>query len=359
MKKYLLLVLTLLVFTLTFSSCSGRRLTASGWAGLTADQETAYLAAGPQLYAINLTNGSLKWAYPAEPDNDVNFYADPVLTEDGQLIIGGYNGVLYSLDPANGTGNWIYEKAQGQYIGSPLVTPDGIFAPSADNNIYAVNLQGQELWEPFQTEDPVWAAPSTQEGCDCIYVASMDHHIYAIDLKDGTQLWKTEDLGGPIVSAPSIADDTLYVSTFANEILAIDLNTQEVLWRFETKDWAWASPVVDGDQLYVSDLSGGFYALDKETGELLWQVAPGGEIVSAPFIVDGNIYFGTSEGAFIVVNSDGAIQQNNPLAGKLYSRLVATENLILVAPSDYEEVLLIGFDPSGIQKWSFFPSEEK
>ncbi len=357
MKKNLFLILVVLVLALTLSSCSGRTLTASGWSGLTADEETAYLAAGPQIYAINLKNGSLKWVYPAEATNGISFYADPVLTEDGQLIIGGYDGVLYSLDPANGSENWVYEKATSQYVGSPLVTSEGIFAPSADNNIYAVSLQGEELWEPFSTEDPVWAQPCTIEGSDYIYVASMDHKVYAINSKTGAKVWETEDLGGPIVSAPAIDNNVLYVSTFANEVLAIDIETHSILWQFQVQDWAWASPAVDGDLLYVSDLAGGFYALNKETGDQLWQIIPGGEIVSAPLIVDENIYFGTAEGGFIVVDADGNIQQNTPLEGKLYSHIVATENVILVAPSENENALLIGFDPSGIQKWSFAPEK--
>ncbi len=359
MKKILLLTLTLLVITLSVSACagSGSRLSASGWAGLIASQDTAYLAAGPHIYAVNLNNGSLKWQYPSEPEKNVSFYAAPVLTDDGQLIVGSYNGFLYSLDPANGNLNWTYEEAEGRYVGSPLVTPEGIFAPSSDGKVYALSLEGVELWEPFQTEEPIWAQPSVTEACDCIYVASMDHHIYAINPKNGVQLWKTEGLGGPIVNAPSIADGTLYTSTFAKEIIAIDLDTQEVLWRFGTQGWAWASPVVDGEQLYASDISGNFYALDAKTGEQLWQVQPGGEIVSAPLVIDEKIYFGTSEGSFIIVDRDGVIQQNNSLEGKLYTSPVAAEDLVLVAPSEQED-LLIGYDPSGVRKWSFSLSEE-
>ena len=331
-------------------------MSASGWAGLTADQDTAYLAAGPHIYAVNLNNGSLKWQYPSEPEKNVSFYAAPALTDDGQLIAGGYDGVLYSLDPANGNVNWIYEGAEGRYVGSPLVTPEGIFVPSSDKHVYALNFKGQELWEPFLTEEPVWAKPSTTADCECIYVASMDHYVYAISAKNGALLWKTEDLGGPIVSAPAIADHTLYVSTFANEIIAIDLDTHEALWRFGTGDWAWAAPVIDGEQLYASDISGGFYALDLKTGDLLWQLQPGGEIVSASLAVGEKVYFGTSEGSFIITNRDGAIQQNNTLPGKLYTGLVAAKDLILVAPAE-DEALLIGYDPSGVKKWSFSTPE--
>ena len=361
MKKFLVLILILVVVTLSLSACSGsgRRLSASGWAGLTADQDTAYLAAGAQVYAVNLNNGSLKWQYPVEIDakSDASFYAAPVLTDDGQLIVGGYDGVLYSLDPANGSVNWTYAKAEGRYVGSPLVTPDGIFAPSSDGNLYAISLKGVELWKPFQTEEPIWATPSITENCDCIYIASMDHHIYAVSPKNGTQLWKSEDLGGSIVDAPSIVGSILYTGTFANEIIAIDLDSHKIIWRFETQDWAWASPVVDGDQIYASDISGSFYALDSETGEQVWQIQPGGEIVSAPLVIDETIYFGTADGAFIIIDRDGTIQQNNTLPGKLYTGLVAGENLVLVAPTEHDS-LLLGYDPSGVQKWDFSLSEE-
>ena len=358
MKKYLFLTLTLIIVAISVSACSGSRLSASGWSGLIADQDTAYLAVGPYIYAVNLNNGSLKWQYPSEPEKDMSFYAAPVLTEDGQLIVGGYNGVLYSFNPANGNLNWTYEGAESRYVGSPLVTPEGIFAPSADNHVYALNFEGQELWKPFPTDEPIWAQPSTTEDCGCIYVASMDHHIYALDAQTGNLMWKTEDLGGPIVNAPALDDHTLYVSTFANEVLAIDVETQGVLWRSETQDWAWANPLVDGEQLYVSDISGGFYALDIKTGEQLWQLQPGGEIVSAPLVIGEKVYFGTSEGSFIVTDRDGTIQQNNTLSGKLYTGPVAAEEIILVAPSE-DEVLLIGYDPSGVKKWSFSTPEDK
>ncbi|MBS1249412.1 MAG: Desiccation/radiation resistance protein [Chloroflexi bacterium] len=358
MKKILVLTLTLIIITLSLSACgSGRRVATSSWAELTTDQDTAYLAAGPQVYAVNLNNGSLKWQYPPEIDPKISFYAAPVLTDDGQLIVGGYDNVLYSLDPANGNLNWTYEEAQGRYIGRPLVTPEGIFAPSADGNLYAINFQGQELWEPFPTEEPIWAEPISAEDCECIYVASMDHRIYAIDPQKGTLLWKTEGLGGSIVSAPSVSDSALYASTFDQEIIAIDTDTQSITWRFETKDWAWASPVLDGDQLYVSDIAGNFYALDATNGEQLWQIQPGGEIVSPPLVLDEKIYFGTSDGAFIIAGRDGTIQQNNTLEGKLYSSPVATGDLVLVAPTEQEN-LLLGYDPSGVQKWSFTLSEE-
>ncbi len=356
MKKYIIIFITILAFSITASACSGSRLSASGWPGLTTDQDNAYLAAGQHVYAVNLKNGTLRWKYPAEAQNNVTFFGAPALTDDGQLIITGYDSNVYSLNPANGEENWRYERAQDRFIAGALVTPKGIFAASADHNLYAISLEGGELWSPFETDEPIWAPPSTTEAYECIYLASMDHHIYAINIEDGALLWKTEDLGGPIVSKPIIADGTIFASTFANEVLAIDAEDHDVLWRFETQDWAWASPIPDGDQVYASDLSGTFYALDQETGDLAWQIQPGGRIVSASLVTGDKIYFGTDEGSLIVADKNGTIQRNQTVEGELYTSPAANEDLILVAPTGNEN-LLIAYDENGVKRWDFAPSD--
>ena len=58
-------------------------MVASGWASVTADGETAYLAFSTQIIAINLSSGTEIWRFPAEADAKISFYAAPVMTEDG------------------------------------------------------------------------------------------------------------------------------------------------------------------------------------------------------------------------------------------------------------------------------------
>lgn len=358
MKKNYFFILALILLTITLSGCTGRRVTTSGWPGLTVDQDVAYLASGPHIYAVNLNNGALKWRFPAEAQREMNFYAPPAVLDDQQIIVAGYDDTLYSINPANGKENWSFTGPKNRLISKPLITETAIFFTSADHNLYAVDHQGNELWEPFQTEEPIWAAPVWAEICECVFVSSMDHKVYAVDPDRGTEIWRTEDLGGPIVSKPAISDDgILYVSTFANEVLAINVDTQAVRWRFTTDDWSWASPVIADDQLYVSDLSGNFYALDQQSGEQLWVLKPAGQIVSAPLIGEDMIHFGTDDGALIAVTPDGTIQRNQQISGKLYTSPVGGEDLILIAPTEHDE-LLLAYDQNGTKVWNFSPSDD-
>ncbi len=101
-NKLILVILTLIVLTISLSACTGGQALASGWPGIAADNETAYVAFNTHIYAVNLTNGLELWRYPQEADNNITFYAAPSLTEDGQVIAGGYDNILYSLDAKTG-----------------------------------------------------------------------------------------------------------------------------------------------------------------------------------------------------------------------------------------------------------------
>jgi outer membrane protein assembly factor BamB len=51
-----------------------------------------YVSSGSFIYAVDVQNGREVWRYPAEADSKLLFYATPVLTEDGQLLIGSAGG---------------------------------------------------------------------------------------------------------------------------------------------------------------------------------------------------------------------------------------------------------------------------
>ena len=204
------MIVILAVLALTLGACSGggRRIAATGWSGVTVTEDTVFFSYGPQTYALNLNNGSPKWVFPADPENNADYYAAPTFTDDrSQLIVVGYNGIVYSIDPSNGAKNWSFAGAEGRYIAAPLVTETGIFAPSADSTLYALDKDGILMWE-FSTEDPLWASPVWSENCGCLYLVSMDRFLYALDPVTGTLIWKSEDLEGPIVSSPTVSEST-------------------------------------------------------------------------------------------------------------------------------------------------------
>src|SRR4030042_1239878 len=282
--KNILLISTLLLLSAFMSACSSTIYASTSWHGLTASSDTAYLAAGTQVYAVDLNTGSEKWRYPAKANAKISFYANPVLTADGQLIVPSYDHILYSLDPATGNEKWNFSGSTNRLIGSPLVTEKMIYQPSADDHIYAVDLTGKQVWVQ-STGGPLWAKPATSPDCGCIYVTSMDHLVYSFDAATGTLLWKSPDLGGALVSTPAVGTDSvLYVGTFGKEMIALDASSGRILWRFTTQDWIWSGPSIVNNVLYFGDLSGYLYALKAADGTTLWRIQPNNSIVDTPVV---------------------------------------------------------------------------
>lgn len=358
-KSRTFLVSLIVLIAIFLTSCSGAAGVATSWPGLTIDPggETAYLANSTQVYAINLGNGTEKWRYPEEADNKITFFAPPVLTPDGQLLVASYDHNLYSINPENGQpspGNWPFTGSNNLLIASPLVSEDKIFVPSSDKNLYALDLTGNSLWS-FATGDSLWATPAQLNGG--IIQPSMDHFLYSLDPQTGDQLWKSEDLQGALVGQPTIGPDgTLYIGSFSREMLAIDGETGRVIWRTPTSGWVWAGPALADGMLYFGDLDGVFYALDAANGNIGWQVETGqGAISDRPLVLDGAVYFTSENGTLNVVDaSNGNPKWNKPVGGRLLASPLQVGERILVTPVG-ADALLYAFDLNGNQQWSFTP----
>ncbi len=343
-------VFVLLVAGLLLSSCSGA-ISSSSWPGLSADQNFAYIADAQRVFAVKLSDGTQAWSFPAKPSAGQSFYAAPQLTEDGQLIVGGFDKLLYSLNPQTGAPNsWTF-SAGDRWVGAPLIDKNTIYAPNSDHKLYAVDSKGKKLWE-FKTNNANWAQP-VSDG-QTLYLASMDHFLYAIDKTKGTLIWKT-DCGSALMGAPVLSSQgILYVGTFGNELLAVDSKTGKVSWRFTAGGGVWSGPAETGTTVYFGDLIGNFYLVDTGTHKAISQTKPDGPIVAQPLVTKDKIIYVTENGTVTAVDTTGKVLWNKPINGKLYTTPVLAGDRILIATTQ-SEPLLVALDQSGNQVWTFTP----
>lgn len=351
--KHTTILIIILTLATALSGCAGAASAASSWPGLTASPQAAYLAYNQQVYAIDLTNGSSKWQYPTEANNKISFFAAPTLTSDGQLLQGGYDNVLYSLDPATGQENWSFKDAESRYVAGPLATDKGIYAPNADDSLYALDLKGNFKWK-FTSEGPLWASPVADPGCSCVYLPSMDHHLYSLNADTGAKNWQSDDLGGSIVGTPAYGTDgVIYVGTFGSEMYAINAADGKVVWHVSTSGWVWGGPVLQDGVLYFGDLSGTFYAMQASDGAVKWKVQPDGPITESPLVTKDTVYFTTEAGSLVALDiTNGSNRWSKTVGGKLYTSPVSAGDLILVSPVNADS-LIYAFDTNGNQKWAF------
>ncbi|HFC10391.1 MAG TPA: hypothetical protein ENJ54_11155 [Chloroflexi bacterium] len=345
LKKRWLLLIVSLAAVLALSAC-GSRLGANSWPGVSVDEETVYVAAGPAVYALNAKTGVFRWAFRGEGKSFSAYAAPAVAPDHSVVVVGDYSGALYGL--SGGDLLWKFSGAQSHYVASPLVTQDAIYAPNADGSLYALDLKGHQKWVFRADGQPLWGTPAF-DGTR-LYVPSLGHHLYAVNAADGSLVWDV-DLGGALASQPTLVDGVLYVGTFANDVVALNAEDGKVLWKAKTAGWVWSAPAYADGMLYVGDITGKFFALRAQDGETAWTESPDGAIVGRPLVMDGTVYFTTENNLVLAFTPDGKPLWQHTVQGKLYASPVAGDGLVFVAPYKGDE-LVLAFTPDGKTQWT-------
>jgi outer membrane protein assembly factor BamB len=348
-KNKFKLILLVIVAAMLLSSCSGALLSGSSWPGVSSNGDTLYVAYMNHVYAVRVSDGSMLWRFPESSGRSM-FFATPVLA-DSQLLVGDYDSNLHSLDPNTGVERWVFSEANGDWIASPLVVNDMILAPNGDHNLYALAMNGSLLWK-FTTENALWSRPISDG--EFVYQASMDHNLYAINLRDGSKVWSLE-LGGAVIYSPTLSEDgTIYISTLARNLLAIDAATGQVKWQRSFEENLWAQPALNDDRLYFGDLSGQVYALSSTDGSNIWTQNVGQPVTGQPTIMNTTVIFPTEEGSLIAMSLNGDRLWSKTVEGKLYTGPVVSGDRLAVGITGGSDFLkLIG--DNGLDIWTFVP----
>lgn len=359
--------------TLFLTACGGQ-IAAGSYAGLSAYDDTVYLANGPQVLAFDTVNQQARWTFPPEPNNAVLFYAAPNYDE-GQVVFGNYGQAggflsprvtvsVYALEDAE-TGQprtlWTNtESVTDKVVAPALQVEDKVFVGTADNHIIALDrASGAELWD-YRIGHAVWGQPAYRDGV--VYVSAMDWSIYALDAETGDLIWETP-LGGALASRPVLNGELIYVSSFDGSVHALDITTGEPLWSAEASDAIWGAPVLGEDnRLYFGDIAGDIHAVNASTGESIWNNDTPGVIQAAPLLANGMLYVASQTSGDATNGSltayaaeDGRQLWSVTTPVPLWTTPVIVGDVVVVALQN-SDALLIGYDlESGAEQWRYTP----
>lgn len=271
---------------------------------------------------------------------------------DGTLIyFGSTNYVFYAVD-ASCREAWKF--ATGDRIKSDALVADGrVFVASYDGHVYALaGPSGKLLWRfPDAALEP--AAPSTeaQEQTALVgdfsysspalddavlYVGNLDHHLYALDARTGSLLWRFRT-GGPITSSPLVRDGVAYFGSNDGKVYALEVSRQELLWQAATGDWVNSSPVADDETVYVGSNDRHLYAIDRRSGETRHRAALEGPAIARPVIYENLLITagGSGDGAvYFLSRADGSLFAKVETGGKIESDPVLVANRVFVTSAD-------------------------
>ncbi len=228
------------------------------------------------VYALSLGNGVLIWRFNAEE----RIVASPVINDD-RVIITGSGGKCYSLSLSDGSIIWCNNTIQGFVETMPLIHNDMVFFGTWDNRFYALDaLTGATMWEwqdgyANRMLSPAACVPAVAN--DRIFVVAPDRKMTSLEASTGNIVWQSKIGGSSVRESMGLsADSTLvFAKTMEGDIIGVSVygNEPEIKWKADTNIGYDIAPSVimeyDGI-VYVPTDKGFIYAFTRETGKLLW-----------------------------------------------------------------------------------------
>ena len=258
------------------------------------DGSIYYSAAGGQdnlepsrIYALNKTDGSLKWK--TEPLAIWHVNSNIVVGDDGTVYVLSATK-LYSIDPATGIFNWVWEvphsmgdkNTYGEVSGLALANNgDLIFKTNGSGSyyraLYCVGSNGQTKWHHFIGAD---IAPITIGYGGTIYDFGYEmlrdanrqpyylHYLYAYDPNTGNELWKIPTDAGVFSGSNNITvaanGDLIWRNN--DKLVRSDPAEGHTIWQVDAES-NYANKVIDpAGFIYLYDQWAGTAVFNPQTG---------------------------------------------------------------------------------------------
>ncbi len=239
--------------------------------------DLVYVTAGEsQAWALDVTNGRVRWQLSATPDVS-NFAGAPSPAVTDQYALFGFgSGEVQAAFRQGGLGVW-----------STLVT--GRRQGFARANINDI------------TGDPVVVG-------DRVYAGNQSGRMVALGLSTGERIWTADE--GPMGPA-WVAGDAVFIVTDRNQLVRLDAGTGARIWgvdlpffqkskpRKQEAVFAHFGPVLAGGRLVVASSDGLLRFFDPASGDLTGSAALPAGAASAPVVAGGVLYVLNKKGQLL------------------------------------------------------------
>jgi outer membrane protein assembly factor BamB len=382
-------LLILLMFTLLLVACSQE----NPWPGVSKTDDNEVFVSYERFIAKLDANGKRVWVFPEKDERETMFYAPPVV-DDGTVYVGDYNGNVYAVDRETGKEIWAYKVGGTKLFGianfggstdrviAPIAIAENILFVPDELGVFALHKETGKLlnWK-LDSDRAVWSqpiyVPATEDKPAMLFVASLDHSLYALDvseidledtvgkLEDAEEtevLWKA-DLEGAAAGQPTydMEHGILFVGTFGSKMLAVSAEDGNILGEYETEGWVWEGPTLYDGILYFGDIKGYLHAVTFNDGnfERIWsrQVAKG-KLRARPLVTDDLVIVASDDNTIYAVRRDtGEREWERDVESKALADLFQIQGedgwMLVTATANKDELVIALRLDNGNERWSY------
>ncbi|MBA4188789.1 MAG: hypothetical protein C0467_12390 [Planctomycetaceae bacterium] len=207
--------------------------------------------------------------------------------------------------------------------------------------------QLEERWT-FKTGDAIEGSPIIAG--EVVYVASLDKHLYAIELATGKQKWKVKL--GAMKASPGMKGNRIYVGNLEGVFHCVNAADGKLLWKFEADGEITAAANFHGENIIFGSHDSNLYCLNPE-GKKVWATPVDGPINSTAAVVgDRTFATGCENGVLHVIDAKTGKELGNiDLGGSTVTTAAVVGDWVYASMVSNQ---VVGADLKGLKKvWSF------
>ncbi|MDJ0765144.1 MAG: PQQ-binding-like beta-propeller repeat protein [Myxococcota bacterium] len=215
-------------------------------------------------------------------------------TLHGDVAIISARGAVHGIDTKSGAIAWRRETDRSD-ARFQIAGPDGLVKATPSGDIELIDLfTGVLRWRttlsPRSGGAPVVLAMADGPAPGLVVVAEQDRKIVALDMRSGEPHWRFSTARGGQFALRRYGR-LLYISSNDSHFNAVDIEDGSLVWRFTDRTRFCAPPAIHGDTLLAvggrpGRPEGRIYALNAFSGEHLWDLPLEGGAVTAPIVAD-------------------------------------------------------------------------
>jgi outer membrane protein assembly factor BamB len=265
-----------------------------------------------ELYAFKASSGALR--YKVQSDGAIR--RRPLVLNDAVYVI-TEEDVIEAYARADGSMLWRYDRDRSEgflvagHSGLTLVEGGRLLAGFNDGAVVALDaLDGKLKWERPTSLDVPDVEPGRPRYADVdttpvvlgntVYVASFGAGLYALDLNNGSVLYREADWTG-ITGLAATEDGALILVSADRGIARFEPSTRSASWVKVVERGSFGVPEMAQGLVLIGDSRGSLVALDAATGDEAGRIDAGHGFVARASSSDTHGFIVTNGGVLLAM----------------------------------------------------------
>jgi len=262
-----------------------------------------------KVIALDTRTGNLIWEISMKRP----ILAEGIINND-HLFIGCGDTAFAKIEINSGRLVWKFTGIGGLIQGKPIIFDKFLVFGVWDNYLYCLNTEtGNLIWKwsngkPQKLYSPGNIVPAISNGK--VFIVAPDRYMTALDLKNGTEIWRTKQF--KVRESMGISSDgkTIYAKLMNDSIIAVSAtaNNFELKWAVNAEFGYEHSPcpiVTSNNTVICTTKSGLIIVLDEKQKQVKWKYKAGSSSANK-IVIDKNqnLWISFFDGQVLGLKSD-------------------------------------------------------